>query len=116
MFSQAKHETWPCDTGELNINHVQPYCEPRCEVWVDSQFCCNDCSEMQIRSNAIDVVENDLSITQISRSLLCDLASEKHRVNAENRTQLTEQHRRIQNAHTQARQTLSGDLRSPVPF
>lgn len=69
---------------------------------------------MQIRSNAIDVVGNNLSITQISRLLMCDLAAEKHWVNAEKRTRLTEQHRRVRNADTF--QTPSGDLRPPILF
>lgn len=34
--------------------------------------------EMQICSNAIDGLGNDLSVTQISHLLACDLAYEKH--------------------------------------
>lgn len=64
------------------------------------QFCYNACFENRFYPNAIDMLGNNLSITEISLLLMYNFIHGKHYVNSENHTQLSPAGENTQIAHS----------------
>ena len=77
VFLRLKVRYGPAKLGEFSINWSALLLTPLHEFgYIVSSATTR--LEMQICSNAIDVLGNNLSITQISHLLMCHLACKKH--------------------------------------
>ena len=78
VFLRLKVRYGPAKSREFSINWSALLLTPLCEFGYIVSSATTLVLEMQICSNAIDVLGNNLSITQISHLLMCHLACKKH--------------------------------------